>query len=66
MIKEKHTGIGFFEKYLTIWVLLCMAAGILLGRFLPGVPSFLGKFEYAHISLPDLPPVAIPVLTSLS
>lgn len=52
MIKEKNTGIGFFEKYLTIWVLLCMAAGILLGRFLPGVPSFLGKFEYAHISLP--------------
>ena len=35
MVKEKTQGIGFFEKYLTIWVLLCMAAGILIGRFLP-------------------------------
>ncbi len=52
MKEEKKAGIGFFEKYLTVWVLLCMAAGILIGRFLPGVPTFLGKFEYAHISLP--------------
>lgn len=52
MGKEKAQGIGFFEKYLTIWVLLCMAAGILVGRFLPGVPAFLGKFEYAQISMP--------------
>lgn len=52
MSKEKKQGIGFFEKYLSIWVLLCMAAGILIGRFLPGVPDFLGKFEYAQISIP--------------
>lgn len=44
--------IGFFEKYLTLWVLLCMAAGILVGKYLPGIPMFLGKFEYAQISLP--------------
>lgn len=52
MSKEKTQGIGFFEKYLTIWVLLCMAAGILVGTFLPGVPAFLGKFEYAQVSMP--------------
>ncbi|HAN20454.1 MAG: arsenical-resistance protein [Clostridiales bacterium GWF2_36_10] len=52
MSKEKNVGIGFFEKYLTIWVLLCMAVGIFIGKFLPGVPEFLGKFEYAEISLP--------------
>ncbi|MBE7720874.1 MAG: ACR3 family arsenite efflux transporter [Lacrimispora celerecrescens] len=45
-------NIGFFEKYLTLWVLLCMAAGILVGKYLPGIPMFLGKFEYAQISLP--------------
>ena len=45
-------GIGFFEKYLTVWVILCMAAGVLIGRFLPGVPQFLGKFEYAQVSIP--------------
>lgn len=50
--KEKNTGISFFEKYLTIWVLLCMGAGILIGRYLPGIPAFLGKFEYAQISIP--------------
>ncbi len=50
--KQKSQGMGFFEKYLTIWVLLCMAAGILIGRYLPGVPAFLGKFEYAQISIP--------------
>lgn len=52
MSNEKKQGIGFFEKYLTLWVLLCMAAGILIGRFLPGIPDFLEKFEYAEISMP--------------
>jgi ACR3 family arsenite transporter len=31
MSKVKTQGIGFFEKYLTVWVLLCMAAGVLIG-----------------------------------
>ncbi len=44
--------IGFFDKYLTVWVVLCMATGVLIGRFLPGVPAFLGKFEYAKVSIP--------------
>ena len=52
MSKEKAQGIGFFEKYLTVWVLLCMAAGILIGKFLPGIPAFLGRFEYANVSIP--------------
>ena len=52
-MEEKNSrGIGFFEKYLTLWVVLCMAAGILIGRFLPGVPAFLGRFEYANVSMP--------------
>lgn len=52
MSKEKNTGIGFFEKYLTFWVLICMAAGILIGKFLPDIPEFLSRFEYAQISIP--------------
>ncbi len=48
----KKSGISFFEKYLTVWVLLCMAAGVLIGRFLPAIPEFLGKFEYASVSIP--------------
>jgi ACR3 family arsenite transporter len=52
MENKKNTGIGFFEKYLTIWVILCMAAGILIGKFIPGIPYFLGRFEYARVSIP--------------
>ena len=49
---ERQSGIGFFEKYLTLWVALCMVAGVLIGQFLPGVPAFLGRFEYANVSIP--------------
>ena len=48
----KKSGISFFEKFLTLWVIICMAAGILIGQFLPGVPEFLGRFEYAKVSIP--------------
>jgi ACR3 family arsenite transporter len=52
MSKEKTQGIGFFEKYLTVWVLLCMAAGILIGKFLPSVPAVLEKIQYAQQNIP--------------
>ncbi len=49
---DKTPQIGFFDKYLTVWVALCMVAGVLIGRFLPALPVFLGRFEYAHVSIP--------------
>lgn len=52
MEKSKNTGIGFFEKYLTIWVVLCMVVGVLIGKFTPAIPAFLGRFEYANVSIP--------------
>jgi len=52
MEKAKLQGIGFFQKYLTLWVALCMAAGILIGKFIPAFPAFFGQFEYAHVSIP--------------
>ena len=52
MEKEKLQGIGFFQKYLTLWVALCMAAGILIGKFIPAFPAFFGQFEYASVSIP--------------
>lgn len=51
-MEKKNAGIGFFERYLSLWVLLCMAAGVLIGHYLPGVPAFLGRFEYANVSIP--------------
>lgn len=41
-----------FERYLTLWVALCMGAGIFIGKYLPFIPEFLGKFEYANVSVP--------------
>lgn len=51
MEKEK-SGISTFQRYLSLWVLICMVAGILIGRFMPAVPKFLGKMEIARISIP--------------
>src|SRR6056297_3677904 len=52
MSKQKLSGISFFEKYLTLWVALCMVIGVLIGKYLPGIPNFLGQFEYARVSIP--------------
>lgn len=53
MIKEeKNTGINFFQRFLTVWVFLCMIVGVLLGHFAPALPALLNKFEYARISIP--------------
>ncbi|WP_278602721.1 ACR3 family arsenite efflux transporter [Alistipes indistinctus] len=49
---EKKQGIGFFERYLTLWVALCIVAGIAVGKWLPGIPAALGQFEYANVSIP--------------
>lgn len=49
---QNNSGIGFFQKYLTIWVAVCMVVGILIGKFTPAIPEFLNKFEYAKVSIP--------------
>ena len=43
---------GFFERYLTIWVLACIALGILLGGLAPQTFASLAAMEYAQINLP--------------
>ena len=41
-----------FERYLTVWVFLCIVAGVLLGQALPGVFQAIGRMEYAQVNLP--------------
>ncbi len=41
-----------FERYLTVWVVLCIAAGIALGQLLPGVFQAVGRIEIAQVNLP--------------
>ncbi|MDR7870529.1 MAG: ACR3 family arsenite efflux transporter [Tissierellaceae bacterium] len=45
-------GISFFEKYLTIWVAICMVIGVFIGVYLPQIPEFLNNFEYYNVSIP--------------
>ena len=42
---------GLFERYLSIWVGLCILAGVLLGAWTPGSFAWIAGFEYAHVNL---------------
>jgi ACR3 family arsenite transporter len=44
--------LGTFERWLSIWVLLCIAAGVALGQLLPGLFQALGRLELARVNLP--------------
>jgi ACR3 family arsenite transporter len=44
--------IGFFERYLTVWVALCIVAGIALGQWLPSLFQAIGRMELAQVNLP--------------
>jgi ACR3 family arsenite transporter len=43
---------GFFERYLTLWVLACIGLGVLLGNLAPQTFAALAGLEYARINLP--------------
>ncbi len=49
---EDIKKISFFDKYLSIWVVLCMTIGILIGKYVPQIPTFLNKFEFYNVSIP--------------
>ena len=42
----------FFERYLSLWVFLCIVVGILLGQWLPSVFQMIGRWEIARVNLP--------------
>ncbi len=43
---------SFFDRYLSVWVALCIITGIAIGKLLPVIPETLGKLEYANVSIP--------------
>ncbi|MCH5324627.1 MAG: ACR3 family arsenite efflux transporter [Eubacterium sp.] len=51
-MSNEKSGISIFQKYLTVWVIICMVIGVLIGQFLPQIPDFLNRFEYAKVSIP--------------
>lgn len=50
--QEQKSGLGFFERYLTLWVALCIVAGVAIGQLFPAIPETLSRFEYANVSIP--------------
>ncbi|HRI88570.1 MAG TPA: bile acid:sodium symporter, partial [Candidatus Hydrogenedentes bacterium] len=55
-------GLSAFERYLTLWVALCIAVGILLGKFAPGVAQYLDSLSL-HVN--GAPVVSIPIAVCL-
>jgi ACR3 family arsenite transporter len=46
------SAMNLFERYLTVWVFLCIVAGIALGHWLPAPFAYLGGLEVAKVNLP--------------
>jgi len=61
-ITKETKGLGFFERYLTLWVALCVLAGIGLGRIAPGAARFLDGLS---ITVAGAPVVSIPIAICL-
>ncbi|MCP5156616.1 MAG: ACR3 family arsenite efflux transporter [Ectothiorhodospiraceae bacterium] len=51
MVERAPAGIGFFEKWLSVWVALCIAAGLVLGNAFPALFAMLASWEYASVNL---------------
>ena len=51
---KQATGapMSLFERYLTVWVFLCIVAGIGLGQFVPAPVQALGRMEFARVNIP--------------
>jgi ACR3 family arsenite transporter len=54
-VKPAASGLGFFERYLSLWVALCMAAGVLLGKLLPDFTASLRGLEFGKGSQINVP-----------
>src|SRR6056297_698375 len=50
--QQEEKEIGFFEKYLTVWVGICIITGVIIGRLWPAFPDTLSQWEYAQVSIP--------------
>ena len=45
-------GLSFFEKYLALWVVICMVIGLLLSQFIPALSIAINDLQVAGISIP--------------
>jgi len=50
--KKNKVPLGVFEKYLTLWIAVCILIGLMLGRFLPSFGRFLDSLKAGNLSIP--------------
>jgi ACR3 family arsenite transporter len=51
-VPAERRSLGFLDRYLTLWIFLAMAAGVLLGRFAPGSAQFVQRFQVGTTNVP--------------
>lgn len=49
---ERQAKLGLFEKYLTLWIVICIVVGLLIGRFLPEFGRFVDALKFRQLSIP--------------
>ena len=49
---KKELSLGLWEKYLTLWIAICIVVGLLVGRFVPEFGQFMDSLKYAQLSIP--------------
>jgi arsenite transporter len=52
MVRAEPAAMSPFERYLTVWVFLCIVAGVLVGQALPGPVQAIGRLEVARVNIP--------------
>jgi len=49
---EHEASLGLFEKYLTLWIAICIVLGLLVGRFLPQFGELVDSLKFGQLSIP--------------
>jgi ACR3 family arsenite transporter len=49
---KREQDLGIFEKYLTLWIAICIVVGLLVGRFLPEFGQFMDSLKFRQLSIP--------------
>jgi arsenite transporter len=49
---EKELSLGLWEKYLTVWIAVCIVTGLLIGRFVPSFGQFMDSLKFVKLSIP--------------
>lgn len=50
-MRKEEASLGIFEKYLTLWIAICIILGLLVGRFFPQFGQFMDSLKFSKLSI---------------